>query len=66
MHLWLNKSIIKSSKSYSSKVLSLVPKGTSAADWQKYVKEFKNDKLLMLDRLPKPSKAAPRKDKAND
>jgi hypothetical protein len=57
MHLWLNKSITRASKLYSPTVhLSNVPKGTTAEEWKKEITEFKFNKLIVLDKVPKPSK----------
>jgi hypothetical protein len=57
MHLWLNKSITRASKLYSPNVhLSNVPKGTTTEEWQKDIAEFRMNKLIVLDKVPKPSK----------
>jgi hypothetical protein len=55
MHIWPSKAILKTNRNNSPAYnLSKIPKGTSTADWQKRVAEFKMDKLIVLDKVPKP------------
>lgn len=57
MHLWPNLSILKGSKLYNVKnTLANRPKGISDETWAEFVKEEKLSKLLILNKVPKPSK----------
>jgi hypothetical protein len=57
MHLWPNKSITKASTNWKlPNSLKNIPKGMDRAVWEKQIKDFKTDKLIALDQLPKASK----------
>lgn len=57
MHYWPNLSIIRSSKLYNvKKLLANRPKGLSDQEWNALVAEEKLNKLIVLNRVPKPSK----------
>lgn len=57
---WPNKSITKNSNLYNvKKILANRPKGISDEDWNDYIKEEKLNKLIVLDKVPKPSKKTP-------
>jgi hypothetical protein len=63
MHFWPNKSIDKSSKLWNvNNVLANRPKGIDNATWDSIVKEEKLNKKIILDCVPKASKAVPSKD----
>lgn len=64
MHIWPNKSIIKGSTKYNTtKFIASRPKQTDEALWALNVKEFKYNKLVVLDSVPKASMKKPTKDK---
>jgi hypothetical protein len=55
--IWQSKNILKSQKQWQKpKWLGNRPKGMSKEDWEIQVKEWKLDKLIVLDRVPKISK----------
>jgi hypothetical protein len=57
MHFWPNLSILKSSKVNNvKKILANRPKGISDETWAEIVKEEKLNKLITLNKVPKPSK----------
>ena len=57
MHLWLNKSIIKSSKKYNIKqILANRPKGISDEEWKVIVADSKFNKLVVLNQVPRESR----------
>jgi hypothetical protein len=54
---WQNKSLTKTGNKYNtSKLTANRPKGISDADWNAEVAEFKMNKLIILDQVPKASK----------
>ena len=54
---WQSKQFLKSGKIYQfPKNLKNQPKGVSFEDWQKEFEEFKLNKLIILDRVPKSKK----------
>lgn len=57
MHIWQSKQVLKSGSNYQvpSWVKNRV-KGISKEDWEKDIKEFKYNKLLVLDKVPRVSK----------
>jgi len=56
MHSWPSKSIVKGNAKYSpSNYLSKPPKGTSVEEWKKTVAEFKMNKLIVMNAVPKAS-----------
>lgn len=58
MHIWLNKSLIKNSNLYSKKhFFDTKCKGQTGDVVASEVKDFKYNKLLVLDKLPKESRA---------
>ena len=59
MHLWPNKSIIKSAKKNNVKeILAKRPKGITDEVWNLIVSDHKLNKLIVLDTVPKESKKA--------
>lgn len=59
MHFWPNLSITKTLKAYDfKKVKANRPKGLSDKDWNELVAEEKMNKLIILDKVPKVSKAS--------
>lgn len=57
MHFWPSKSIVKSSDLFRpASRLSKIPKGTTPEEWKKTVAEFKMDKLVIMNKVPKISK----------
>ena len=55
--IWQNKSLIKTGKTYRKPSwLGNRPKGMSKEDWEIQVAEWKMDKLIVLDQVPKTSK----------
>jgi hypothetical protein len=58
MHIWPSKAVIKTNrKNTPAYNLSKIPKGTSTAEWQKRVAEFKYERLVEIDKVPKPVRA---------
>jgi hypothetical protein len=58
MHFWPNKSIARSSKQYNvNNLLANRPKGLSEEEWNEFVKEYKLNKKIVLDTVPKLSGA---------
>lgn len=56
MHFWPNKSIIRAEKVWSPAAnLSKRPKDTTEEEWQAIVRNFKYEKLVVLDAVPKTS-----------
>ena len=54
MKIWQSKQVLKSGKNYQfPKSLKNQPKGVSFEAWQEEVKEFKLNKLIVLDKVPK-------------
>jgi len=57
MHLWPNKSIIKTSKKNDVKsILANRPKGITDEVWNLIVSDHKLNKLIVLNAVPKESK----------
>jgi hypothetical protein len=55
--IWQNKSILKTSKLYKKpNNIKNQPKGMSFSDWQAEVAEWKLNKLIILDKVPKTSR----------
>jgi hypothetical protein len=51
---WQSKQVLKSGKHYQfPKSLNNQPKGVSFEAWKEEVKEFKLNKLIVLDKVPK-------------
>jgi GTP-binding protein EngB required for normal cell division len=62
MHIWQNKSIIKSHKMTDVKaIMANRPKDQTDEEWNAYIKEEKINKLILLDKLLKVSQKAFRK-----
>ena len=56
--IWQSKQILKSHKSWQKpNRIKNRPKGVSIEDWQTEVKEWKMDKLVVLDMVPKTRRA---------
>lgn len=63
MHLWQSKRVLKTGSLWQvPNWVSNRPKGVVTADWEKEVKEWKWNKLTVLDKLPRISKKAKAKD----
>lgn len=57
MHVWQSKQVLKSSALWQvPNSVKNRPKGVSKADWDREVKEWKFNKLLVLDKVPKVSR----------
>jgi hypothetical protein len=59
MHIWQSKRVLKTGTKWQ--VPSWVknrPKGVATADWEKDVKQWKIEKLTVLDKLSKTRKAS--------
>ena len=55
--IWQNKSLIKTGKKYQKpNSIKNQPKGMSNEDWKNDVSEWKMNKLIVLDQVPKTSK----------
>jgi hypothetical protein len=55
--IWISKQVIKTSKDWKKPSwLGNRPKNISKEDWEIQVKEWKFDKLVVLDKVPKISK----------
>jgi len=55
--IWQNKSLIKTGKMYRKpNHIKNRPKGVSLEEWQLDVAEWKMNKLIVLDKVPKASK----------
>jgi hypothetical protein len=55
--IWQNKSLIKTGKKYQvPNIIKNRPKGMSLEDWKNEVSEWKMNKLIVLDKVPKTSK----------
>ena len=53
--IWANKSILKNNKAFDKKKhLSKRPKGMTDLEWKEYVNGFKMEKLIFMDKAPKP------------
>jgi hypothetical protein len=66
--IWQSKRVIKTAKDWQKPSwIGNRPKGMSKEDWEIQVKEWKFDKLVVLDKVPKTSKKefAP-KDKSDE
>ena len=52
--IWQSKQVLKSQKAWKKPSwIGNQPKGLENKDWQEQVNEWKNDKLMMLGKLPK-------------
>jgi hypothetical protein len=59
MHLWHSKQVLKTGKDYQVPTwVKNRPKAVAKADWDQMVKEFKYNKLVVLDKVPKSSRKA--------
>ena len=59
MHLWHSKQVLKTGKDYQVPTwVKNRPKAIATADWDQMVKEFKYNKLVVLDKVPKISRKA--------
>jgi hypothetical protein len=55
--IWQNKSLIKTGTKYQTpKNISNRPKGVSLEEWKLDIAEWKMNKLIVLDQVPKASK----------
>lgn len=55
--IWQSKQVLKSQKVWQKPyAIKNRPKGMSLEDWQTEVAEWKMNKLIVLDRVPKTSK----------
>ena len=64
MHFWPNKSIDKASKLWNvNKVLANRPKNIDDATWNDIVREEKLNKKIVLNCVPKPSRAEAKAEK---
>jgi hypothetical protein len=55
--IWPSKKVLKTGKTWSKKeFIKRKPKNISNEDWQQELKNFKYEKLVILDKLPKTSK----------
>jgi hypothetical protein len=55
--IWQNKSVLKTGKMYQKpKWVKNRPKGVSLEEWQVDIAEWKMNKLIVLDNVPKTSK----------
>ena len=60
MSTWPSKRVLKSSKIWKKpNNIKNRPKGMSLEDWQTDVEEWKINKLIILDAVPKTRKQAP-------
>jgi len=60
MSTWHSKQLLKSSKLWKKpNNIKNRPKGMSLEDWQTDVEEWKINKLIILDAVPKTRKQAP-------
>ncbi len=58
--IWQNKQILKSQKVWQKPYhIKNRPKGMSLEDWKAEVAEWKLDKLIVLDKVPKTRKQIP-------
>jgi hypothetical protein len=56
--IWQSKQVLKSQKVWQKpNRIKNRPKGMSLEDWQTEVKEWKMDKLVVLDKVPKTRRA---------
>ena len=56
--IWQSKQVLKSQKQWQKpNRIKNRPKGMSLEDWQTEVKEWKMDKLVVLDKVPKTRRA---------
>jgi hypothetical protein len=59
--IWQNKSLLKTGNLYKMPDnIKNQPKGISKEDWEADVKEFKLNKLIILDKVPKAKRSTPR------
>ena len=57
MHFWPNPSIIKTNKAFNfKKIKANRPKDIKDEDWNAIIAEEKLNKLIVLNRVPKPSR----------
>jgi hypothetical protein len=60
--IWQNKSLLKTNKTYTKpKYIHERPKGISDEEYKEMVRDFKYNKLMILDKLPKTKKSLPKK-----
>lgn len=66
--IWQNKSLIKSGKKYQKpNHIKNRPKGMALEEWKEEVAEWKLNKLIVLDKVPKSRKnPAPRRPEKED
>ena len=59
MHLWQSKKVLKTCSTHQVPTwVKNRPKAVATADWDQMVKEFKYNKLVVLDKVPKVSRKA--------
>jgi len=57
MHVWQSKRVLKTGPIYQVPTwVKNRPKAIATADWEQMVKDFKFNKLIVLDKVPKTSK----------
>jgi hypothetical protein len=67
MHIWQSKRVLKSGPHWQvPNHIKNRPKGVSKADWDAEVKDWKFNKLLVLDKAPKVSKKNNQERKKNN
>lgn len=57
MHIWQSKQVLKSGSQWKKPSwVGNRPKGVSKEEWERDIKEWRHDKLLVLDKVPRVSK----------